>query len=266
VKAAGRLLAAVAVAVASLWCVAAWLGLTLDDFRHFGEAHNLVRIDGEEVRIPEPDGPATRLLPEVPVTTHGAYAFMFEDDGEPVRYDPCRPLEWVLNTDAMPDGVGRLVRQAVSSVQDATGLQFEYEGTTTETASFDRKLIQSRYEGGFAPIIIGFATEQTEPQLEGAVTGIGGSSAVFEAYGDEQFLHSGVVILDSDDIGNLMGSKGGKALVRAVIEHELGHVVGLAHVDDPDELMNASNTAVTQWGQGDLAGLAIAGSGPCEDD
>ena len=40
--------------------------------------------------------------------------------------------------------------------------------------------------------------------------------------------------------------------------HELGHVVGLGHVDDPCELMNADNKGRTSFGSGDLRGLGRA--------
>jgi hypothetical protein len=263
-RAASRLLVIIAVGVALIWGVSSWLGLTLTDFGHLGQAHNAVRIDGEMVRVPSAEGPAQRQLPAVPVTTAGEYAFMFDEEAEPVRYDPCRPLAWVLNPTGMPDAAEALVHEAVDSVQQATGLKFEYQGTTSEVASFDRPLIQERYGDQFAPIIIGFADETAVRQLAGSVTGIGGSSSVYGAYGDQQFLHSGTVILDADDIGAILGSSIGVAIAQAVIQHEVGHVVGLAHVEDGTELMNASNTRITEWGPGDRAGLAIAGDGPCE--
>ena len=45
--------------------------------------------------------------------------------------------------------------------------------------------------------------------------------------------------------------------------HELAHVVGLAHVSEPMELMFTDNTGQVTFGPGDLEGLARLGSLPC---
>ena len=49
-----------------------------------------------------------------------------------------------------------------------------------------------------------------------------------------------------------------------VLAHEIGHVVGLDHVDDPDHLMHGGNDGYRDvLGPGDIEGFAIAGSNPC---
>jgi hypothetical protein len=46
--------------------------------------------------------------------------------------------------------------------------------------------------------------------------------------------------------------------------HELGHLVGLGHVNDSRQLMHAANkSGVTEFAAGDLTGLAVLGNGPC---
>jgi hypothetical protein len=55
----------------------------------------------------------------------------------------------------------------------------------------------------------------------------------------------------------------GRDLARAVVMHELAHVVGLDHVDDPGELMHDQNVGTLDFGPGDLEGLAALGSGSC---
>ena len=48
-----------------------------------------------------------------------------------------------------------------------------------------------------------------------------------------------------------------------MIVHELGHVLGLAHVDDDPETMNKSARRDGWLGPGDRVGLGQAGAGPC---
>jgi len=48
-----------------------------------------------------------------------------------------------------------------------------------------------------------------------------------------------------------------------VLRHELGHVVGLDHVGDRDQMMHPSSSDVLTFQEGDLAGLAQLGEGAC---
>ncbi len=249
-----------------IWAVALTLGVTWVDMLHLGQPRNVLSDRGQEVRIPIPEGPAERQLPAVAVTTTGEYAFLFDDEDGPVRYDPCRPVDWVISPAGMPPGVESLVFDSVDRVSSATGLAFRFDGFTDETAAFDRPLFQDRYGARFAPVVVGFATQEQVPDLAGTVSGLGGSSAVYGAYGEQRFLRGGVVIMDADDLKRLVRSRGGTDIARAVIQHEFGHVVGLGHVGDANELMHDTNQALTDWGPGDRQGLAIAGAGPCETD
>ena len=54
-----------------------------------------------------------------------------------------------------------------------------------------------------------------------------------------------------------------RANMQAIVDHEFGHVVGLDHVSDPGELMYQSNVGMTDYGPGDLEGMARLGSIPC---
>jgi hypothetical protein len=49
--------------------------------------------------------------------------------------------------------------------------------------------------------------------------------------------------------------------------HELAHLVGLNHVSSPSNLMNTEmEPGVTDFGAGDLTGLAALGRGTCLPD
>ena len=76
---------------------------------------------------------------------------------------------------------------------------------------------------------------------------------------------SGGLVLDASDLGVMLNEPGGTEAVRAVIQHELGHVMGLDHVSDPRELMytEGSPAQTTNWGPGDRRGLHELGSGAC---
>ena len=51
--------------------------------------------------------------------------------------------------------------------------------------------------------------------------------------------------------------------VQAVVMHELGHGLGLDHVDDRKQLMYQDNVGLTELGPGDRRGLALLGQGKC---
>ena len=82
--------------------------------------------------------------------------------------------------------------------------------------------------------------------------------------GDSAYI-SGVVYLDAVKLSELASSRG-QAHVLAVIQHELGHLAGLSHVDDESQLMTPRTGEATDFQPGDRAGLAALGQGPCQPD
>lgn len=76
---------------------------------------------------------------------------------------------------------------------------------------------------------------------------------------------TGGVTLKGPSLKTILKDPGGleKAKARAILLHELAHLVGLDHVAYPDQLMNSANTGQVSFGPGDLAGLAKLGQGTC---
>ncbi|PRY38562.1 matrixin [Geodermatophilus tzadiensis] len=195
----------------------------------------------------------------------GTWSFLqHQGDGEtPVAYDPCRPVHYVVRPDGVPAGGAGLVAEAVAEVSAATGLRFVADGATDEAWSEDRPAAQpGRYGDRWAPVLVSWETPATVPALAGTVAGVGGSEA-WSAGGPYVYV-TGAVAVDAGWAAAVVGSPEGRAALRGVLVHELAHVVGLGHVDDPGELMSPHGSATGELGPGDRHGLARLGRGPCE--
>lgn len=236
------------------------------DPRGWFTPHAYITVDGKPVAIPRPAPADGRLAPAVPVTTSGSHAFLHTDSGgNPVGYDPCRPVRYVIRPDGMPASGERLVDEAIAVVSAASGLVFEYDGTTDEAPTVERQLIQpERYGDVWAPVLIAWSDETVLPELAGEVAGLGGSAAVPGSTGDGLWLAAGRVVLDTADVSSMLVRPDGFALALAIVVHELAHVVGLDHVQDPGELMYPVSSSRTDLGPGDLQGLALVGQVECE--
>jgi hypothetical protein len=260
-----RALVGLAVLVALTAASAIVLGQADWDLANLTRPRAYIEVEGKAVAVPRAVPATGRVLPAVPVTTSGSHAFLHTtEDGAPVGYDPCRPITYVLRVDGAPTGGDALVADAVAVISQAAGVQLVLGGTTDEPPTADRPLIQEeRYGDGWAPVLIAWGQEQEMPELAGQVAGVGGSAAVPGADGEGLWLAAGRVVLDAPDITTLLQRPDGYAQARAVVVHELGHVLGLDHVDDPSELMYPVTTR-NDLGPGDREGLALLGQVECE--
>ncbi|MEV7457686.1 peptidase [Pseudarthrobacter oxydans] len=234
-------------------------------FERFVLSAALPHLPGSEV--PPPGFEAASSPLGVPPATTGSTAFVLQespDPGQPfVAYDPCRPVHYVVRPDLAPPGTEQLIRESIAAVSTATGLQFVYDGLTSEAPSVDREAYQpDRYGKKWAPILIAWSTPGEAPELEGRVAGTGGSSSI-QVPGEPYVYVSGQVLLDAPGLTETLAYPEGPALVRAVIMHELAHVVGLDHVNDRTQLMYEENSGQLDFAAGDRAGLAVLGTGEC---
>ncbi|SEL24501.1 Predicted Zn-dependent protease [Blastococcus sp. DSM 46786] len=216
---------------------------------------------------PTPSGAATPLgRPPLPPAVAGSYAYaaLQEDGVTPVAYDPCREIRYVLRPDAAPPGTEALVHEAVARIGAETGLRFVYDGPTDEPMGGERAPFQpDRYGDRWAPVLIGWQTEAEDPTLAGDVVGAAGSTAVSLGDGPRVYV-TGTVTLDAGQAPDLLAEPGGATALRSVLLHELGHLVGLSHVDDDRELMYPeARRAVPDFADGDRTGLTALGQGPC---
>ena len=189
------------------------------------------------------------------------------DAVNPVTWSPCRPIHYVVRPLNQPPSGPAAVAQAIASLSAATGLTFIDDGPTDEVPTGSREpYLPDRYGDRWAPVLIAWATPEEVPDFGIDVAGEAGATRVTTPSGDTAYV-SGIVYLDPAKYLEI-ASRSGQAIADSVILHELGHLVGLAHVNDPGQLMwpRGNSSGLTTFQLGDLTGLDQVGSGPCQPD
>lgn len=182
-------------------------------------------------------------------------------NGQPVRFNPCEPLRYVVNPKDMPWWALPILHEAVKATASAAEIEMVFAGTTDEIPErTGRGVARAAYDpqrygvGQWAPIVITWADLSDMPSVKG--TTVYGAAGVSAARGRDgkAVLVSGAVFLDPH------------ALTRRSLKlgfmHELLHVLGLDHVDDKRQIMYSGHTYMTAYpslGAGDLNGLRAVG-------
>jgi hypothetical protein len=206
---------------------------------------------------------------EVPTGPRGDYAFLDVTDvgGErvPVRWNPCQPIEYEVEYQVRPRGAGDAIRAAIDQTSSATGIAFRSDGRTDVSP---HKVLS----GGFLvdplgsvyrPVLIAIVSHNVFRSFSPSKRALAFAHAERGTQRlDDQYV-SGVIVVD----GGVRYASRGRWSLGLVVQHELGHLVGLAHVSAPDELMfsveEARNTIpdpISGWGAGDLRGLELLGA------
>jgi len=225
---------------------------------------------------PEPDRPTLTILGdtatissdvEAALRTHtldgctrptGPAAFRDVDpDGNPGRYDPCQVVHVVANFSDAPPGAEASVRRALQHLRQVTGLQLTWDGQTVErlpnTAAADDRDIGEA--GNWAPILVNWPVDWDKAP---GVLGTGGSVALQRSRNGQPTgaiqLVTGVVSINRNADTH--------PVLDALLLHELGHVVGLDHVDDTAQLLHLEGAVagLRRYQPGDRAGLDRLGA------
>lgn len=216
-----------------------------------------------------------RLLPVVTAKRNKNYAWLSGTDG--IRWDPCRAIRYVVNPANQPAGGLKAIKQGIAVVSRATGLLFEYAGSTSERYAGDRAAYQpGTYPDSpdeWAPVLIAWEKDRrfnslVEATGEGSgdvaqVVGFGGPEWVTTSVvgASRGFMVTGEVVFRASELRRMLRA-GKTTRVRAVVIHELSHVMGLDHVSNRGQIMY-ERIGVTNLGKGDRYGLSLAGDGPC---
>jgi hypothetical protein len=195
-------------------------------------------------------------------TEPGPYAVWDRnDDGSPVRWDPCSPIEVVVRPDpALPQLLDDTAA-AIDRLREASGLDLRLVGTTDEQPHADRAPYAATAAGlRWAPVLVGTASPGAHGlPLRDTDRGVAIPLAVGTP-GDRVYV-SGQVVLNRDRDDLVPGYDDRATSWGATVLHELAHVLGLAHVDDPAELLwTYPGEGPVELGPGDRAGLTAVGA------
>ena len=197
-----------------------------------------------------------------------AYRFLSLTEGSRfiARWDPCSTIGYRVNLAQADPGALGDVQEAIRRIANATGLRFAYRGTTAIVPA-SRPYYGPDYPAD-TQVVIAWTrpgVSQLLPRSADHPLAVGGSQWTY-GFVDPQGgrwakAMNGFVVVDSTQhpppgFGSNSYSARGKLLM-----HELGHVVGLAHVSDPAQVMYpVITTSAASWGNGDRTGLRILGS------
>ena len=176
-----------------------------------------------------------------------------------VRWDACRRISWTFNPRSSPNRALKQVRAGIRRIHLATGLDFVYVGRTDQKPNPYGNNVDN------ADVIIGWRTAKDYSMFRQhpGTAGIGGNmyySGFREADGSavSKAVQGGVVLNAS--MRGLSNGFGRGTTWGEVIIHELGHVMGLSHIDAKSQIMYYSvRRRNADWGAGDLAGFRRLG-------
>jgi hypothetical protein len=180
-----------------------------------------------------------------------SYEFLATQGDNPVTWNHCKAIRYQVNPKGAPADWQEIVHAAVSDIEDASGFVFADRGTTVKTQLIGSGL----YPGNeWKPVLIVWSDRYQNQSLEGNIIGRGGSRTI-EVNGVRRYV-IGQVSLDSTEKDSFE--------TRMVLEHELGHVLGLDHTSDRSQLMYAGYHGQRGLGKGDIAGLKRLHDVPCD--
>lgn len=207
---------------------------------------------GGDASAPSPDGTyaflSTQTLPDGTVV--------------PLTWSTCGQIRYTVSAAGAPINFRQRVAAVAQELSDATGLVFlDVDTATMITRTAPPVTVELPAQGPIPPVLIAFADESSDPVLEGDVVGVASTSAGMDPSTGRSYFTTGVVHLDEDLLR--YGESDGEPAYVSTLRHEMGHLVGLDHVDDASQLMTPVEAGVHTYQAGDLAGLALLGAGGC---
>jgi hypothetical protein len=206
-------------------------------------------------------GDATGLHAVTAISAQPWSAEFVDSSGLPARWDPCKPIHYVINPQYSHAGATAEVEEAITRLQRASGLRFVLDGTTKERPTRGRQAYQPQVYGQvWAPVLISWSPPSgtdliTSAKSEAVTVPVAVVGASRKGGGA---IVSAEIVLNTDrqlPVGFGSGPSEGEVLM-----HELGHSVGLGHVSNIGDAMYPTVRGLASYGPGDLAGFAAVGA------
>jgi len=239
--------------------------------------------------------------------TTGPYDFLFDrgaffatgsrpDPSIKAAWDNCAPLRYAINIDlAENDAQIEVLIASIEEMEVSTGIDFQYGGVTSAGMNIDDLIILPEAGAPFkylppddngadaVDLVVGFSDPQSTPELRGGVIGVGGSLRTDVNSEGRAEQVRGFAVIDLEDM-YVGGADSAITLsnIKATSTHELGHLMGLGHVDTSrdgkglnpdfsdavirDQLMFPALNPANEpdFDDGDLEGLfELYGNRPC---
>jgi len=205
----------------------------------------------------------------VPMGPDGAYAFLaatyVDGQREPVRWNPCQPVEYQLNVEHGPPETDDAITGALDLASMAAGITFQFDGFTDQGIAAMRhgRYFTDAVRSVYRPVLI-TVVPHAEFQRFHVPRRVLAFTHPEQGAGDrDDEWVSGYIVVD----GGIRYANTGRWSMELVIAHEVGHLLGLAHVNDPDQLMFSTQVAkgvipapIDGYGAGDSAGFELLGS------
>ena len=210
------------------------------------------------------DSPSPSPSPAIRSKVDGAFKFLERVGGAPVRWNPCETISYAVNTAGATSSIKPDLHEALARVTRATQIEFVSVGTTEET--FLRAYQRMRYQGVIrkAELIIIWVDhdgyQEILRRLRDPRPSIAFAKTMAGLYADQDQYFGGIIVMDAE--ATSQPGFGHSYAHGSVLLHELGHIMGLDHVKDPDQLMYSGrhpNYGLRDFGPGDLEGLRHLG-------
>ncbi len=193
------------------------------------------------------------------------YSFLrLNRGGTPMRWNPCSPIYYVTDFSAAPSYAAADLQTAVEQVSRATGILFVDKGSTTTFPSGGGNI---GADGQAGPVVIawGSAAQTTQVNFASGATGADALARTEPIAAVDQNTGHGVFVTGTVLIGSGAGRlpQGfGPGGLGVLMLHELGHLMGLANVSTPGQVMSTHvlASATTGLGSADRAGLQRLGT------